>query len=293
MAVNLSPLGGAGAQFFTDNGVPLTAGLIYTYQAGSSTPQPTYTSSSGVTLHSNPIVLDSAGRVPGGEIWLTDGVDYKFVLNDSDDVLIATYDNIPSLSTTIDAANVTYTAPYTAATQETLRNKLAQIVSVKDFGATGDGLTDDTVAIQNAIDGLGVGILYFPAGTYKVTAGLTVDTSMILRGDSPNSSLIKPYGNIDVFTFGGMAFASSPVAGSLTEYIFPSNENWTQINDGEVPSWTDVLLPTTIVDSATFAGSTFAGASSAGAETQKISPAAGVWTEINDASTPNWTEVVT
>ena len=203
MAVNLSPLAGAGAQFFDDNGVPLTAGLLYSYQAGSSTPQPTYTSSSGVTLHSNPIVLDSAGRVPGGEIWLTDGVAYKFVLHDADDVLIATYDNIPSISTTIDAANVNYTAPFNSAVQETVEAKLAQTVSVLDFGAVGNGIADDTVAIQNAIDELGEGILYFPAGTYKVTAGLTVNASMVLMGDSPNSSLLKPYGNIDVVTFGG------------------------------------------------------------------------------------------
>jgi hypothetical protein len=40
--------------------------------------------------------LDSAGRVPGGEIWLAPP-QYKFVLNTSTDVLIATYDNISGL----------------------------------------------------------------------------------------------------------------------------------------------------------------------------------------------------
>ena len=93
MAVFLSPVGGAAAQFFTNSGVPLTGGKLYTYAAGTTTPQASYTSSSGVTAHTNPIILDSAGRVPGGEIWLT-SVPYKFVLNTSTDVLIATYDNI-------------------------------------------------------------------------------------------------------------------------------------------------------------------------------------------------------
>jgi len=96
MAVFLSPVGGAAAQFFNNNGVILSGGKLYTYAAGTTTPQVTYTSSSGVTAHTNPIILDSAGRVPGGEIWIN-SPPYKFVLNTSADVLIATYDNITGL----------------------------------------------------------------------------------------------------------------------------------------------------------------------------------------------------
>ena len=93
MAVYLSPVGGVAAQFFNNSGVILSGGKLYSYAAGTTTPKATYTSSSGVTAHTNPIILDSAGRVPGGEIWLTSGP-YKFVLNTSTDVLIATYDNV-------------------------------------------------------------------------------------------------------------------------------------------------------------------------------------------------------
>ena len=106
MAVNLSPVGGVAAQFFTNTGAVLTGGKLYTYAAGTTTPAVTYTSSNGGTPWSNPIVLDAAGRVSGsGEIWLTDGVAYKFVLKDSTDVLIATYDNI----TGINSNSVAYT----------------------------------------------------------------------------------------------------------------------------------------------------------------------------------------
>ena len=97
--VFLSPVGGAAAQFFTNSGVILSGGKLYTYAAGTTTPQTTYTSSSGVTAHTNPIILDSAGRVPGGEIWLT-AVSYKFALYTSTDVLIATYDNIRGFGST-------------------------------------------------------------------------------------------------------------------------------------------------------------------------------------------------
>ena len=93
MAVFLSPVGGVAAQFFTNNGVILSGGKLYTYAAGTTTPKTSYTSSSGSTAHTNPIILDSAGRVPGGEIWIS-APPYKFVLNTSADVLIATYDNV-------------------------------------------------------------------------------------------------------------------------------------------------------------------------------------------------------
>lgn len=94
MAVNLSPVGGVAAQFFDNDGNVLSGGKIYTYTAGSSTPAVTYTSAAGVIQHSNPIILDSAGRVPSGEIWLTDGIQYKFVIKNASDTLIGTYDNI-------------------------------------------------------------------------------------------------------------------------------------------------------------------------------------------------------
>lgn len=95
-AVSLSTFGGVGSQFFDNNGVPLVGGKIYSYEAGTSTPLATYTSSSGGTAHTNPIILDAAGRVPsGGEIWVALQL-YKFVLKTSTDVLIATYDNVGS-----------------------------------------------------------------------------------------------------------------------------------------------------------------------------------------------------
>jgi hypothetical protein len=97
MAVFLSPVGGVAAQFFTNTGAVLTGGKLYTYAAGTTTPLPSYTTSAGNVARTNPVILDAAGRVPGsGEIWLTPA-SYKFVLTDSTDVLIATYDNISGL----------------------------------------------------------------------------------------------------------------------------------------------------------------------------------------------------
>jgi hypothetical protein len=104
MAVSISLFAGVGAQFFTNDGVPLAGGLIYTYEAGTTTPSATYTSSAGNTAHTNPIVLNSAGRVPGGEIWLASG-SYKFILATSTNVTIATYDNVFGVNNTPSVSN--------------------------------------------------------------------------------------------------------------------------------------------------------------------------------------------
>jgi hypothetical protein len=172
MAVNLSPVGGVAAQFFTNTGAVLTGGKLYTYLAGTTTPEATYTTNAGNVARTNPIVLDSAGRVPGsGEIWVTVGVSYKFLLKDSNDVLIGTYDNVPSQFST-DASLVTYTPAGVGAVTTTVQAKLRQIVSVQDFGAVGNGVTDDTNAILAAISAMPSdgSSLYFPAGTYIVNS---------------------------------------------------------------------------------------------------------------------------
>lgn len=93
MSVSLSLYAGAGAQFFDNNGVPLSGGLVYTYAAGTTTPVSTFTSASGLVLNANPIVLNSAGRTPA-QIWLTPGNSYKFVLQTSVGVTIRTDDDI-------------------------------------------------------------------------------------------------------------------------------------------------------------------------------------------------------
>ena len=62
MSVTLSLFAGAGAQFLDDSGNVLTGGKIYTYSAGTTTPLATYTSNLGTSAHTNPIILNAAGR---------------------------------------------------------------------------------------------------------------------------------------------------------------------------------------------------------------------------------------
>lgn len=78
-------------QFFDANGDPLVAGKVYTYAGGTTTPIATYTSQTGATANTNPIILDSRGMA---NIWLQPTIAYKFVVTDENDVLQYTTDNI-------------------------------------------------------------------------------------------------------------------------------------------------------------------------------------------------------
>jgi hypothetical protein len=217
MSVSLSPVGGAAAQFFTNTGSVLTGGKLYTYAAGTTTPETTYTSANGATAWSNPIVLDAAGRVSGsGEIWLTVGITYKFVLKDSNDVLIGTYDNVSNVnastvaytpgvnslltSTTVqDALDslsnnstgssvVGFIQSGTGAVATNVEDKLREIINVKDFGAVCDGVTDDTVAIQTAIVAAR-GKTLFISGTPLISATITFAFPIKVIFDGPSRSV--------------------------------------------------------------------------------------------------------
>lgn len=99
----------------------------------------------------------------------------------------------------LDAGYVVATGPGTEDIARNLQSKFDDFVSVKAFGAVGDGATDDTDAINRALYELfcresNVAIrrsLFFPAGTYKVSSTIKVPPHARLYGEGLTSSIIK------------------------------------------------------------------------------------------------------
>lgn len=106
--------------------------------------------------------------------------------------------------------------PVTSTVARSLQQRLDEYVSVKDFGAKGDGdtaasiaaATDDTTAIQTAIDEIFTAtdkvdsnsrrVLFFPAGKYKITAALKIPPYAHLVGEGPEKTIIRNQGNNSV-----------------------------------------------------------------------------------------------
>jgi hypothetical protein len=105
MTVLLSPIGNSMTPFIGPDTLPLAGGLLYTYQAGSTTPLATYTSNQGTIPCANPIVLGVNGIAPT-EIWLSSSYSYKFVLSTAANVTLYTYDNIAGIPSSASLVNV-------------------------------------------------------------------------------------------------------------------------------------------------------------------------------------------
>jgi hypothetical protein len=97
----VSPIVQPHQQFFGLDGKPLSGGMIWTYAAGTTTQQATYSDSSGTVPNTNPIILDVSGSA---DIWLLP-TGYKFIAQDADGNLLWTVDNVQGLGVPTIPAN--------------------------------------------------------------------------------------------------------------------------------------------------------------------------------------------
>lgn len=160
-----------------NNGNPLVGGQLYSYIAGTSTPQATYTDSTLGTPNTNPIILNSRGEA---NVWLNPFLTYKFVLLDSQGNPIWTVDNIPGNGLVLTQqliGSILY--PETQAeiaASVTITQIWYPPGDVRRYGADPTNTTDSTSAISNAVAQsqqiTGVGA-YFPGGTYLTSSSIS------------------------------------------------------------------------------------------------------------------------
>jgi hypothetical protein len=215
-------------QFFANDGTPLVGGKLYSYAAGSTTPLATYTTYAGTVANTNPVILDSRGEA---NVWLGAGP-YKLALYDSVKALIWTVDNITPVG---DASLVSYLPAGTGAVATTVQTKLRESVSVKDFGAVGDGTTNDTAAIQAAINyvaSLRGGVVLFPSGTYRITSTLVIDTANVLL-QGAGADIAHDVGALGVLSATQLNWAGS-AGGTMMQFVSPVGASAQKQNGGGV-----------------------------------------------------------
>lgn len=180
-------------QFLNDIGVPLFAGKVYTYAAGTLTPKATYQDSALTVSNTNPVIANARGEV----VMYGSGT-YRIILKDALDVTIWDRDNIETpdvasglISSGLALPNgsslVGWIQNGTGAVNRTVLAKVREIYSVPDFGASGTG-ADETAKIQLAATargntGFGQSEVTLPNGDYYVSAA-TIMPAVSLNSDT-------------------------------------------------------------------------------------------------------------
>jgi hypothetical protein len=257
MAV-LSP--SAKMSFIDAAGQPLVGGKLYTYVAGTTTPQATYADSTAGATNTNPIILDSRGEA---NVWLG-GAIYKFILKDADNALIWSVDNISAPTSAVSpvlSGNVTIDSNTPTPALQITQTGTGPVLRVQDSanpdvtpfivdtdGQVGIGTATPSAALEIASPGVFKGAwAYLPSGTAMLFAQTAAPTGWTKSTTHNNKALRVVSGSASsggsvAFT---TAFASQAVAGTVGD---------TALSIAQMPAHTHTVYG-------------FAGASAAGGTT--------------------------
>lgn len=227
MAQLIAWLAGAGARAV--DGTPVSSGTAWFYEIGGGTTDATvYDDEEGTIIATQPVALDAAGRAivyTGGPV--------RLVIQDFTGATVLDVDGANVVSAeSVQVDNASWTGGYLdevltaigasvggtdaqymesgGATPRSLKAKFAELsISVKDFGAKGDGLAIDTTAVQAAVNRvgfLGGGEVYFPPGNYLIDQPIVVSVSNVsMRGAGASSQISNTSGIGDLFHFNAIA----------------------------------------------------------------------------------------
>jgi hypothetical protein len=188
-------------QFFDALGNPLSGGKVFTYAAGTSTLQGTYTDASGAVFNTNPIILDAAGRAA---IWVKTGV-YKIIVQDSNGVQQWTADNVSNTgqyiagglggfasvdgSGRLPASQLTlYTQGGTGAVSRSMAAKLQESVSMEDFSGSDCGAQINAAYAALPAGGGFIGVHSSCSFSTGINFG-TANKPVVLQGIGSGSTL--------------------------------------------------------------------------------------------------------
>ena len=159
-------------------------------------------------------------------------------LNDTDAVNKRTMTDLiealTGVANALNAATVAFDPSGTGATSRTVADKLSDSVNVKDFGAVGNGVTDDTAAIQAAINALpSGGRVWLGPGTYRITAELTVSATGVhvcgynrnstqIKQDTLTSKIFNITGNFNTVSGLRLSYNGTPLSGATAIYCSAS-----------------------------------------------------------------------
>lgn len=208
---------------------------IYFYLPGTTTPVSVYSDAALSVAVSNPYIVAAGAAVPA-LFYSEDLVRVKVV----DDSGTTVSDDDP---VGVPSAAVVFDPGQTGDSNRTVESKLRDILSVKDFGAVGDGTTDDTAAIQAAVTASSV---FFPAGTYRVVGTVSVPAGRTLFGHRGAKVLVDPAANYggafdvsgDNVVFDGLGFDGNNTSTAVDAITGPTGPGGAAIRGDNVANVT-------------------------------------------------------
>jgi hypothetical protein len=235
-------------------GEPLVGGQLYTYIAGTTTLQATYTDSTATTANTNPIILDSRGEA---NVWLG-GAIYKFVLKDADGALIWTVDNISAPTAAVSpvlSGNVTIDSNTSSPALKITQTGTGPVLRVQDSadpdvtpfivdnsGQVGIGTATPVSALEVASPGVITGAwAYLPSGTAMMFVQTSAPTGWTKSTTHDNKALRVVSGTAgsggttaftSVFTSRTISLANMP---SHTHTLTDPGHNHTYLANASTP----------------------------------------------------------
>ena len=211
MAV-LTPV--AKMQFLDATGAPLVGGLLYTYAAGTTTPQASYTDSTGATANTNPVVLDARGEA---NVWLASAT-YKFKLASSDNTELWTVDNISAPTSALSpvlSGNVTIDSDSAGPALKITQTGTGPVLRVQDSIDP-----DATPFIIDSTGQVGIGT-QSPSTAFDVNDGVIQLSSSgtsrtTISADASNTTIASPGVRGFIVSTGGTPRITVSSAGATT-----------------------------------------------------------------------------